>query len=202
MLAFRLFRRQDSPRVIGVALLAALALRARQGRPRRRDLIPVLAVVASQGLIEWVLHRCVLHQPPRTIAGRTFDLSAGHRRHHEDPDDVGPILLGGREAAADCAAIAALMAAVTGPFPAHRRTAVAAGLGGLGAYEWTHFLMHTGYRPRTRWYAARRTNHRLHHYRNENYWMGITSNLGDRLLGTLPADKGDVELSATARTLS
>jgi sterol desaturase/sphingolipid hydroxylase (fatty acid hydroxylase superfamily) len=68
-------------------------------------------------------------------------------------------------------------------------------------YEWTHLLIHTAYRPRTRFYARLSRNHRRHHYRNEGYWLGVTSNLGDRLLGTLPAADERVPLSATARTL-
>ena len=43
---------------------------------------------------------------------------------------------------------------------------------------------------------------RLHHYRNENYWLGVSSNTGDRLLRTLPKHKTDVPLSETARTLA
>ena len=42
--------------------------------------------------------------------------------------------------------------------------------------------------------------HRLHHYRNENYWMGVTNHLGDHVLGTFP-NKDDVPVSPTAKTL-
>ena len=71
----------------------------------------------------------------------------------------------------------------------------------LAHYEWVHLMVHTRYRPKTRFYRRLATNHRLHHYRNEKYWLGVTSNLGDRLLGTYPAEKSDVPLSDTARTL-
>ena len=43
-------------------------------------------------------------------------------------------------------------------------------------------------------------NHRLHHFKNEHYWHGITQTLADRVLGTDP-DQRDVDRSATARTL-
>jgi len=71
----------------------------------------------------------------------------------------------------------------------------------LAHYEWVHLLVHASYRPKNRYYRRLAVNHRLHHYRNEHHWLGVTSNLGDRLLGTLPANKSDVDLSATARTL-
>ena len=66
-------------------------------------------------------------------------------------------------------------------------------------YEWTHFLIHTDVRPRTPVYRALWRHHRLHHFRNENYWYGVTGRLGDRVLGTLPG-KNDVPVSPTART--
>ena len=42
--------------------------------------------------------------------------------------------------------------------------------------------------------------HRLHHYKNEHYWFGVTSTVGDHLLGTTP-EQSTVTKSATARTL-
>jgi hypothetical protein len=40
----------------------------------------------------------------------------------------------------------------------------------------------------------------LHHFKHEGYWMGVSSNLGDRLLGTNP-DQRSVPKSPTARSL-
>ncbi len=70
----------------------------------------------------------------------------------------------------------------------------------LGAYEWTHFLIHTPYQPRGRYYRAIWRNHRLHHYKNERFWFGVTSTFGDRVIGTLP-DQRDIPRSPTARSL-
>jgi sterol desaturase/sphingolipid hydroxylase (fatty acid hydroxylase superfamily) len=70
----------------------------------------------------------------------------------------------------------------------------------LGAYEWCHYLIHTPYVPRGRLYKAIRRSHRLHHYKNERYWFGVTSNVGDRVLGTNP-DQAEVTRSPTARAL-
>ena len=67
-------------------------------------------------------------------------------------------------------------------------------------YEWVHFLIHTDYKPRTYPYRMLYNHHRLHHYRNEQYWFGITNTLGDHVLGTAP-DKNDVPVSATAKNL-
>jgi sterol desaturase/sphingolipid hydroxylase (fatty acid hydroxylase superfamily) len=70
----------------------------------------------------------------------------------------------------------------------------------VGIYEWTHFLIHTAYRPRSRYYRSIRRGHRLHHFKNEHYWHGITNTVSDRVLGTAP-DQRAVPKSATARTL-
>jgi sterol desaturase/sphingolipid hydroxylase (fatty acid hydroxylase superfamily) len=69
------------------------------------------------------------------------------------------------------------------------------------AYEWTHFLIHSDYRPRTRAYKAIWRNHRLHHYKNEHYWFSVTtSGTSDRLFGTYP-DPASVPTSPTAKNL-
>ena len=80
-------------------------------------------------------------------------------------------------------------------------TGLAASWWTLAHYEWVHLAVHTRHRFRNRFYARLARNHRFHHYRNENYWLGVTSNSGDRLFGTLPASKSEVPLSDTARSL-
>lgn len=67
-------------------------------------------------------------------------------------------------------------------------------------YEWTHYLCHSSWRPRSAFYRELWKLHRLHHFKNENYWMGVTMHAGDRLMGTLP-EVGDVETSPTCRNL-
>ena len=49
--------------------------------------------------------------------------------------------------------------------------------------------------PGTHRYRA----HRLHHFRNERYWLGVATRFADQVLGTNPA-KADVEVSPTAKT--
>jgi sterol desaturase/sphingolipid hydroxylase (fatty acid hydroxylase superfamily) len=63
-----------------------------------------------------------------------------------------------------------------------------------------HFLIHSTYRPKGWYYRYIYRAHRLHHFRNENYWFGVTVHLGDHVLRTFPG-KDDVPVSATAFTL-
>ena len=207
--ALRAFVGDGSPWVIAGATALAAGARRQAGRVGRGDVAAVAAVVVAEPFVEWLLHTRVLHARPVTVAGQVIDLGAGHRAHHREPDRVEQVLVGGRYAVADSAAIAvgihALGALATAVLGGNRRavtrSALVAGYGALMTYEWTHLLMHTAYRPRSRWFRGLRTNHRLHHYRNERQWFGITSNLGDRLLGTLPASSTEVPLSPTARSL-
>ena len=62
-------------------------------------------------------------------------------------------------------------------------------------YEWTHYLVHSDYRPRSRWFRSVWRNHRLHHYKNEHYWFTVTTaGTADRLFGTYP-DPASVKTS-------
>jgi sterol desaturase/sphingolipid hydroxylase (fatty acid hydroxylase superfamily) len=79
-------------------------------------------------------------------------------------------------------------------------TGIATAYAMLTTYEWTHFLIHSPYRPRHRPYRTIWRAHRLHHFRNEHYWFGVTVHLADRVLRTYP-EREDVPLSPTARTL-
>jgi sterol desaturase/sphingolipid hydroxylase (fatty acid hydroxylase superfamily) len=70
----------------------------------------------------------------------------------------------------------------------------------VATYEWCHFLIHTPYRPRSRYYRNIWRSHRLHHFKNENFWFGVSSDAADRVLGTSP-DQVRVPKSETVRTL-
>jgi sterol desaturase/sphingolipid hydroxylase (fatty acid hydroxylase superfamily) len=70
----------------------------------------------------------------------------------------------------------------------------------LGWYEWAHYLMHAPYRPKSQWFRNVSRNHVLHHFKNEHYWFGVTTSIGDRVLGTRP-DGSTIPVSPTVRTL-
>ena len=182
----REFSRHGSCYVLAAAIALALAGRSRKGRPTANDGAVLAVVVALQPFVEWVLHRGVLHQPGRRIAGINIDPGAMHRGHHRIPDDVSGALLGTGFAVADAIGVAAVAGVVGrvagGPIGAF--TGVAAGEAGLLAYEWTHLLTHSGYKPKTRWLKSLRANHMRHHFRDDTTNFGITSRVGDRVFRT------------------
>lgn len=176
----------------------AVGARLWLGRWSLADLVVTASLIAAEPFTEWLIHVHILHVRPRGRLTRAFDRAAGlaHRLHHQDPYDLRwqfihpPVILGGL--VLDIAVVAAFRtpAALTGVTVAALLTTF---------YEWVHFLIHTDV-PARRWpYKQLHRAHRLHHYRNEQYWLGVTTHLGDRVLRTYPA-KEDVPVSATART--
>ena len=198
-----------SPRVVTTAAVVSVTLRLSLGTWSFADLLVLGVVIVFTGPVEWVIHLRILHSDPDSFQARKFAAGVSHRKHHLDPPELEYLLLSGSDAAVFTVMLAISSVAwalpllwITGldVFPAVL-TAVAAAHLGLANYEWTHLLVHTRYRPKTPFGARLTRNHRLHHFRNEDYWLGVTSNLGDRILGTLPKTKTDVALSDTARTL-
>lgn len=199
-----------SPQIMLVGAAVVIAARLAVGSWGWRDLVVVGITMLLLGFVEWVLHLYLLHAPDDSFRMRKLGTGSGHREHHLDPHDIGWILLAGIDAFVFQILIAIwtmvwsvpLLLVLDGPILAPFLTALMAAYLSLAHYEWTHLLVHTRYRPKTRYYRRLAANHRLHHYRNEHYWLGVTSNLGDRALGTYPLSKSDVPLSDTARSLS
>lgn len=195
-----LFYRHLSPVVLTVATALTLGARFAVGGWALGDLWILLAVLALQPLVEWLIHVYVLHARPVTVAGRTIDLHVArkHRRHHADPRNLEIITIPTSSLLSALVGVVAL-GAVLPDWP--RRLSLAAVVAtGLLVYEWTHFLIHTDYKPRTALYRRLYEGHRLHHFRNENYWFGVTRRFGDTVLRTNPS-KDAVPVSPTARNL-
>lgn len=205
----RVYVRRASARVLALATAVLVTTRVAAGGTGRGDLLVIVATLLIAGPVEWIIHRFLLHAAPDAWASRTLGTGAGHREHHLDPPEIDWLMLRGVDATVFVFAFGAITAvwtvpllwltgsALTGPF----LTAWALSAIGLAHYEWVHLLVHSRYRCRSRYYARLARNHRLHHYRNEHYWLGVTTNLGDRILGTYPGHRSEVPVSATARTI-
>jgi len=202
--AWREFRANRSPKIIAAAIVAAGALRIALGGFTWRDAVAAAGMLAVYPFGEWAIHVHLLHLKPFRMRGRRVELptAKAHREHHERPNHLGLILLAPLEAAALLALAVPVVLAVFAIFLPLRAliTAAFAGYVLIGAYEWTHFLIHTAYQPKTRYYRSIWRAHRLHHFKNERYWFGVTSTIGDRVIGTHP-DQRSVPRSATARSL-
>jgi hypothetical protein len=210
--ARRAFIGKESPWTIGAGILALVIARILVGDPSWRDAVAVAAMLAVYPFGEWAIHVYLLHAKPINIRGRNLETVAAraHRAHHGDPNDLDMVLLYWWQAAfLMLVAVpftvglgALLVTLLAGPVPLGAvLSAAIAGCCMVFIYEWTHFLIHTAYRPRSAAYMRIWRNHRLHHFKNEHFWHGITNNLSDRVLGTNP-DQSDVPKSETARILA
>ncbi len=206
--AARTFLLQPSGRALLAAAVALVAWRPLAGSFGLADLAMIALTITLVGPFEWLVHRFLLHAPAESARMTKLGTGTGHVEHHRDPAELRWLMLCWRDVAIFTLALGAIAAAIALPVavffdaskPATFATAWAAASVGLLHYEWTHLLVHTRYRCRTRHYRELQRHHRLHHYRNEHYWLGVTTRSGDRLLHTMP-DRSDVERSATARTL-
>jgi hypothetical protein len=210
--AAREFARRHSPWMIAGAVLALVAVRVLIDEPLTwRDAVAVAAMLVIYPFGEWAIHVYLLHAKPIAIRGRRFELptTRDHRYHHRHPNNLFTLLLSPKELAEllllavplVVVLLGVVVGLIAGTVPIGPLVSAAiAGYALVGIYEWTHYLIHTAYRPRSRAYRRIWRNHRLHHFKNEHYWHGITNTVADRVLGTDP-DQREVPRSETARTL-
>jgi hypothetical protein len=198
--ARRAFFGHGSPWLLVAVLAAAVVAQVAVGGWRWGQLAVVAAVLAAQPFVEWLIHVYVLHARPRRVGPVTLDLyqARKHRAHHAAPRDLDILFIPLRGHLAGAVAVAVICLLL--PDAATRLALVASVAASSLAYEWVHFLIHTDYKPRTALYRRLYVGHRLHHYRNENYWFGVSRRLGDTVLRTNPG-KDDVPLSPTCLTL-
>jgi hypothetical protein len=199
--AFAVFRGHPTGWIISAALLITVAVRVILGGWDLEDVVAMAIVVAALPFVEWFTHVVLLHWKPKKVFGRRFDpvVAREHRKHHLDPRDVKlifiplPFLVG-------VVVVSAVLYPLLATTPRHGLSAMIMSYALLLMYEWTHYLIHSRYRPKTRMYRYVWRAHRLHHFRNENYWFGVTVHLADHLFRTFP-EKNAVPVSETARTL-
>lgn len=197
----RVFFRFPSPRSFLVVTVLLVALRLQLGSFSLWDLAVVPLILAVEPFVEWLIHVYILHFKPKKIFGRVLDLQVAqfHRAHHRDPWKLDVVFIPRRAGYVGFAILIAAWYLAMPTIPLFTTAVLGSVLMGF-AYEWIHYLTHTAYRPRTRLYRHLWRLHRLHHFKNEHYWQGVTTHLADRVLGTLP-DHHKVPTSATCRTL-
>lgn len=199
--ALRVFAGQSSPQLIALAVLIAIATRMYLGAFGWIDAAVAFAVWAYFPINEWLIHVFMLHYRPRKVFGRTIDfyLPVTHRRHHAEPWNMEWVFIPRHIHMM----VFPLIAAIVG-FAGPWRGPVLSGMAvylllGLH-YEWAHYLAHIPWCPENAYYRRRVREHRWHHFRNENYWWGVSMGTGDRLFRTAPAME-KTGRSGTASTL-
>lgn len=165
-----------------------------------RDLLTGGLIVFFWPIVEWVVHVHILHARPRKIFGFTYDplFAQIHRAHHRNPyhPDYGIV------PAATLVQYCLLIPGVFFIFIVWPRPLTMGAMAATMAfrYELWHYLIHSAYKPKSKWFRKLRDRHWWHHFQHEDYWYGITTMAGDVVFRTNPHPK-DVPLSPTVRTL-
>jgi hypothetical protein len=199
--AFVIFTRRRSPRLIALTLLLTVAARLWVGNLDAWDAGLFGFLLLLHPFSEWLIHVTILHWRPRRWFGLTIDsyLSWSHREHHKLPNEEKWWFIPIRSGAVGLLIIAGIGLLLLRDVQLWLTLLVTLALVGL-IYEWTHYLCHSSYRPKSRWYRRIWRHHRWHHFKNEHYWMGVSRHFGDWVLGTNP-DVHKIETSPTCRDL-
>lgn len=182
------FFRHASPRILLAATLAAVAARLYLGHWRPADAWFALGLLLYWPLNEWLIHVFILHHRPRRLLGRKWDyyVASKHRKHHRDPWHLPLVFIPLHIYPLSLPALVFTAWLLTPDLPLALTWLSAYLLLSLH-YEWSHYLAHIGWCPPLAYYRRRVREHRLHHFRNERYWWGVSMGAADRLLGTAPA---------------
>ena len=169
-----------------IACAVALATRVYVGQWSIYDLVVVAVILFSWPLQEWFVHAQLEHFKPFKLFGRTieFVITRTHRAHHLNPWDP-KFGLSPPHVMVMYFLFLPLICYLTAPLPL-AITATATTLIMILNYEWVHYLIHTSYQPRTRLYKRLWRHHRLHHFKNEQFWFGLTMLSGDTFMNTNP----------------
>lgn len=175
------FSRETSVRLMTFLFLSDWGVRVLLGSWTKRDAWAALIIFVLWPVQEIALHRFCLHARPFTLWGRTIDMGKSHREHHRNP-----LLLNGFTPLYlfyfAPLLILSMCRLIAGSWP-EALTAFGTWMILALNYEWTHFIVHCPYKPKTFWGRILKKNHLAHHYRNEKFlWEVSMPGLFDRLL--------------------
>jgi hypothetical protein len=197
--AVRTFASHASPRLILLFVVIFGAWRLSLGGFGWKDAVVAAALVAYFPINEWLIHVFMLHYKPRTLFGRTVDfhLPRTHRHHHANPWELDWVFIP-RQVHYWTPVTGALVLWLFWPVKELALTGLTAYLL-LGLhYEWVHYLAHIPWCPDNAYYQRRVREHRYHHFRNENFWWGVSFGLADRGFGTAPKVEETARSGTTA----
>jgi len=155
--------------------------------------------MGTYAMSEYIIHRFLFHMKTPTNQFLLRMIKRLHFDHHVDPNNLKLLFL---------PLWFSLPGFLTFSFIVYLITVniqlTIAFLAGLIAYfmfyEWKHYIAHKPIQPRTEMGRNIKKAHLWHHFKNENYWFGVTHTSVDKTFGTYK-DQKQIEKSETARNL-
>ncbi|MBE4906921.1 sterol desaturase family protein [Bacillus luteolus] len=148
---------------------------------------------------EYLTHRFVFHIKAPKNALFLKLIKRLHYDHHKKPNDLKLLFLPIWYSLPSLFTLSLIFFIITGSVVATLSFTVGI-LFMFFVYEWKHYVAHRPFKPKTRFGKWLKKTHVLHHYKNENYWYGVSTPFVDVLFGTLKDEK-NVETSQTAKDL-
>jgi len=158
----------------------------------------ILGMVAYT-VSEYSTHRFIFHMKPPKNAFLLKMLKRLHYDHHSNPNELHLLFLPLWYSVPNIVFVGAVVyflsssLVITNAF-------IAGIMLFLLFYEWKHYIAHRPFQPISPWGRWMKKVHLWHHFKNENYWYGVTNPAYDFLMGTFK-DQKEVEQSQTAKNL-
>ena len=164
-------------------------------------LLAALVIVLIYPLVEYLMHRHVLHSRLLYRHKATAALwKRIHYDHHQNPNDL-VVLFGALYTTLPTIFVIAAPVGWLIGGPAGGAAAFATALTLFSLYEFCHCVQHLPFTPRYKWLRTLKKHHLAHHFHSEQGNFGITSFLWDRAFGTLYRGVQEVPRSRTVHNL-
>ncbi|PIC99601.1 sterol desaturase family protein [Sporosarcina sp. P29] len=155
--------------------------------------------MATYAMSEYLIHRFLFHMKTPTNPFLLKTIKRLHFDHHVDPANLKLLFLPIWFSLPGFTIFALVFYFITGSW-----LFTIAYLAGIIAYfmyyEWKHYIAHRPIQPRTEMGRRIKKAHLWHHFKNENYWFGVTHTVIDKTFGTYK-DQKEVGKSDTAKNL-
>ena len=173
---------------LALALLSGgLAVHWAAGAPR--PLLAFLATVLAYPLVEYLIHRFVLHSRFLYRSPLTAALwKRIHFDHHQDPHRLDVLFGSPLTTLPTILGILVPLGWFVGGGAAGAAVAVATGMLVTCLYEFCHCVQHLNFKPRSRLLRRMKELHLAHHFHDEGGNYGITSFVVDRAFSTYYAE--------------
>jgi len=161
----------------------------------------VLLVFLLYPLVEYVLHRWVLHAQWLYKSALTAKVwKRIHYDHHQNPHDL-TVLFGALYTTLPAILLITLPLGWLVAGASGAAAAMSAGMLVFSGYEFCHCVQHLPIVPKNPWLRDIKKRHLAHHFHSEQGNFGITSSLWDKLLGTVYDTPREVPRSPTTHNL-